>query len=95
MTVMLMVMVVLNGERAVVSTLAGGLNGNQLAYADASGTNAGFYTPRGLAVDASGNVFVGDTDNHRIRKVTPGGGTRIDPVTLRACCAGMDVAAPA
>jgi hypothetical protein len=78
----MVVMVVLNGERAVVSTLAGA----SLGFADASGTNAGFFNSRGVAVDVSGNVFVADEFNQRIRKVTPGGGTRIGPVLLRACC---------
>ncbi len=87
-----MVMVVLIfDERAVVSTLAGG-NG---AFVDAIGTNAGFNGPTGVAVDASGNVFVADALNNRIRKVTAGGGTRIFPVTLRTRCADIDVAAPA
>ncbi len=87
-----MVMAVLNGERAVVLTLAGGGNS---AFGDAFGTNAGFSLPNGVAVDASGNVFVADYNNHRIRKVTAGGGTRIGPVTLRACYADIDVEAPA
>ncbi len=80
-------MVVMNGELAVFSTLAGGVSGTNDAFADGNGTNAGFRSPRGVAVDASGNVFVGDYNNQRIRKVTAGGGTRIGPVTLRACCA--------
>src|SRR5215471_11199084 len=28
---------------------------------------------QGIAVDRSGNIYLSDTDNHRIRKVTPGG----------------------
>ncbi len=84
-------MVVWNGERAVVSTLAGGVSGTDGAYIDASGTNAGFRSPYGVAVDTSGNVFVGDTFNNRIRKVTSGGGTRIFLVNLRACCADIPV----
>ncbi len=74
-----LVMVLFNGEQTVVSTLAGASVGG---FADAFGTNAGFIYPTGLAVDASGNVFVGDTGNQRIRKVTPAGGTRIGLVTL-------------
>ncbi len=81
-------MLVLNGKRTVVSTLAGGTNG---AYADGSGTNVGFNLPLGVAVDASGNVFVADYGNQRIRKVTAGGGTRIGSVTLRARCTDIDV----
>ncbi len=34
---------------------------------------ASLYAPRGVAVDASGNVYIADTGNHRIRKVTPQG----------------------
>ncbi len=75
---------VLHGERAVVSTLAGGVTGTSFAFADASGTFAAFFNPKGVAVDASGNVFVADEGNRRIRKVTASGGTRIGPVTLRA-----------
>ena len=77
-------MVALSVERAVVSTLAGGISGTNGAFSDANGTNAGFFNPWGVAVDASGNVFVADSNNQRIRKVTAGGGTRIGPVTLRA-----------
>ena len=54
-----------------VSTLAGvpGLSGSF----DGQGTNAQFYLPEGIAVDASGNVYVADTLNHTIREVTPAG----------------------
>jgi hypothetical protein len=84
---------VLNGWRAVVTILAGGVSGTNSTYTDGFGTSAGFYNPFGVAVDASGNVFVADTNNHRIRKVTANGGTRISPVTLRARFADIDIAA--
>src|SRR5439155_1232548 len=32
-----------------------------------------FNTPGGLAIDSTGNLYVGDTDNYRIRKVRPVG----------------------
>ena len=42
-------------------------------YADGSGAEAKFNIPATLAVDAFGNVFVADTGNHAVRKVTPAG----------------------
>ncbi len=68
---------------AVVTTLAGGGGGTIGGFADGSGSNAAFFSPAGVAVDASGNVFVADA-NDRIRKVTAGGGTQIGPVILHA-----------
>ena len=55
----------------VVTTLAG-LAGSY-GSADGTGSAARFYGPQGVAVDSAGNVYVADTWNHTIRKVTPGG----------------------
>jgi sugar lactone lactonase YvrE len=37
------------------------------------GTTATFNIPYGLAIDATGNVYVGDSYNHLIRKISPTG----------------------
>lgn len=52
-----------------VATLAGGTEGFQ----DGQGAAARFDTPSGLALDATGNLYVADTGNHAIRKVTRDG----------------------
>jgi hypothetical protein len=40
---------------------------------DATGTAARFNQPRGIAFAQNGDLFVADTDNHTIRRVTPAG----------------------
>jgi sugar lactone lactonase YvrE len=54
-----------------VSTFAGSA-GNP-GSVNNTGTNASFNSPQGAAVDSSGNIFVADTANHVIRKITSGG----------------------
>lgn len=54
----------------VVSTLAGsGAQGD----ADGKGAAASFYDPTGIGLDASGNIYVADYGNNKIRKVTQQG----------------------
>src|SRR5438445_11619216 len=55
----------------VVTTLAG-LAGNS-GSADGTGSAARFYRLSGVATDSSGNVYVADSNNHTIRKITPAG----------------------
>ncbi len=54
-----------------VSLFAGqpGTRGN----ANGSGEDARFNEPRGIAIDGGGNLFVSDTGNHTIRRVTSAG----------------------
>ncbi len=54
----------------VVTTLAGT---GTAGFMDGAGNVAQFNEPRGVAVDGLGNIYVADTDNNRIRKITPGG----------------------
>lgn len=68
----------------VVSTLAGsvGIKGNT----DGNGVDALFRGPEGVAVDNAGNIYVADTHNRIIRKITPAGvvntlaGTKVQPI---------------
>jgi serine/threonine-protein kinase len=49
-----------------VFTIAGSLDG----YIDGDGTVAQFQTPDGLGIDKEGNIYIADTNNNRIRKIS-------------------------
>jgi sugar lactone lactonase YvrE len=58
--------------QSIISTVAG----NGIAGFSSDGgpaTSSELNGPSGVAVDAAGNLFIADTDNNRIRKVTPSG----------------------
>ena len=48
-------------------TLPGGFSGD-----GSSATNASLNTPKGLAVDSAGNLYIADNQNNRVREVTNG-----------------------
>ncbi|WP_396166972.1 T9SS type A sorting domain-containing protein [Flavobacterium sp.] len=55
----------------LVTTIAGNVNAQ--GYQDGDVSVAKFNRPQGLTIDNLGNIFVADTNNMRIRKITPAG----------------------
>ena len=55
----------------LVTTLAGAAG--QIGSTDATGAAARFSGPDGIATDGAGNVYVADSGNHTIRKISPAG----------------------
>jgi serine/threonine protein kinase, bacterial len=51
----------------------GTLAGSSPGFANGSGTAAQFRSPRGVAVQSNGNVYVADAENNRIRRITAAG----------------------
>lgn len=68
------------------TTFAGPMGGP--GSVDGIGNAASFYRPGGVALDSAGNLYVADTENHTIRKITPAGA-----VTTLAGSSGLSGAA--
>ncbi|NJS37587.1 MAG: hypothetical protein HC765_16180 [Brachymonas sp.] len=60
-----------DGSVLIVSTFAG--KAGEAGYANGQGSAARFGKPSGIAVDNFGNVYVADSGNAVVRKITPGG----------------------
>lgn len=54
-----------------VTVIAGSTS--RIGSADGPNSAARFHNPQGIAVDAGGNIYVADSGNNTIRKVTPAG----------------------
>ena len=58
----------------MIRTIAGaGTSGFGFSGDGGPATAAEMHSPDGLAVDSRGNLYIADTGNNRVRKVTPGG----------------------
>jgi sugar lactone lactonase YvrE len=53
-------------SEGIVSSIAGSTDG----FMDGEGVSAKFYTPDGIGIDKKGNIYVADTNNNRIRKIS-------------------------
>ncbi|MES2703848.1 MAG: Ig-like domain-containing protein [Bacteroidota bacterium] len=57
----------------VISTIAGSVGSYGYWGDGGSAISAGLYSPTGIAVDNSGNIYIADQENHRIRKINTSG----------------------
>ncbi len=60
----------------IITTIAGSSTSGGFSGDRDAATSAKLYTPSNTAVDSSGNVYIADVDNQRIRKVTMNAPTR-------------------
>ncbi|WP_164976122.1 SMP-30/gluconolactonase/LRE family protein [Oleiharenicola lentus] len=56
-----------------VTMLFAGSTAGLRGFSNGTGNAASFYSPAGLAFDSAGNLFVADSANHLVRRITPAG----------------------
>ena len=85
----------------IITTIAGGGTGNTVCTFAGTATSVTLNAPRGVAVDASGNVYIADTGNNCIRKVAgtaisqvAGGGTGNTVCTFSGTATSVTLNAP-
>ncbi len=54
----------------IINTIAGSSTSGSYSGDNNQATSAALYYPFGITLDTSGNVYIADSNNHRIRKVT-------------------------
>src|SRR5438477_7893855 len=59
--------------RADISYFIDTAAGSDLVGDNGPATSAQLANAHGIAIDRQGNLYIADTDNHRIRKITPAG----------------------
>ncbi len=75
----------LDAATGVISTVAGRANDAGFSGDNGQAIQARLNAPAGLAFDAAGNLYIGDTGNNRVRLIEAGGNGRIDPTdTIRS-----------
>jgi uncharacterized protein (TIGR03437 family) len=80
-------------SNGVISTVAG--NGTPGFSGDnGPATSAQLATPEGVAVDSAGNVYIADSDNNRIRLLTPAAGTGQAPTIMSVVNAASYLGGP-
>jgi hypothetical protein len=69
----LALLLITTAARADVSYFIDTAAGSDLVGDNGPATSAQLVNAHGIAVDRQGNIYIADTDNHRIRKITPAG----------------------
>ena len=58
---------------SVSTFVGGGTLGTVAGFTDGTGSDVTFNSPTGLAIDSLGIIYVADTGNYIVRRITPSG----------------------